>query len=156
MAQKTFVAGDVLTASDVNTYLAGEGGAWTTYTPTLTQSGAVTKTVTYARYARFGRLIVFIVRLDVTGTGSANNAITISLPVTASVADVTIPGGGFVRDNSATTNYPGVSYLASTTTVSLIPTASNTNGVSIGQAEMTAALANTDVVEMAGVYEAAS
>ncbi len=28
----------------------GAGGGWTSYTPTLTQSSAVTKTVTYAKY----------------------------------------------------------------------------------------------------------
>ena len=87
MAQKTSWNGAALTESDINTYLSGEGGAWTTWTPTLTQSGTVTATVTSAVYGRWGRLIVGQFRLSVTGTGTGSNAVTVSLPVTSARED---------------------------------------------------------------------
>src|SRR6476659_5653960 len=37
----------------------GASGAWTSWTPTLVQSSAVTKTVTYAKYEKIGRKVSF-------------------------------------------------------------------------------------------------
>jgi hypothetical protein len=155
MAQKTWVAGDVVTAADTNTYLSGEGGAWSTWTPTLSQSGTVTCTVTHAKYARYGRFIVFYTALTATGTGTGAAAVTLSLPTAAASSGHVIPGGGLLFDATANLNYPGVSYLSSTTAVALVPTTAPGNGV-IGIVEFTAALANGDLIQMSGAYEAAS
>ena len=58
----TFSAGAVLTAAQLNAItndlkalLPLDQVAWTTWTPTLTQTGAVTKTVTYAKYTQVGK-----------------------------------------------------------------------------------------------------
>jgi hypothetical protein len=155
MAQKTFVDGDVLPASDINTYLMGEGGAWTSYTPTVTQSGAVTVTNTRSRYARYGRTIIVSVRLAVTGSGTAGNAITVTLPVTAASTDGVAPGSGLVFDFSGSAEHKGLPYLASTTTFAMSPTASTATGA-IGQTGFTAALAANDVIVAGFIYEAAS
>lgn len=156
MAQKTFVAGDVLTASDVNTYLMHEGGAWSTWTPTLTQSGTVTCTVGHAVYGRAGRLIYCIFSLTATGTGTGSNQVTVSLPVTAARSGMAV-GQGIIYDASATANHTANIALASTTTLNF-----NGHGVNgpadirLGVYGFTAALANNDVVAGSFFYEAAS
>ena len=54
------------------------GAAWETWTPTVTQSGSVTCTVTYAKYAQIQKLVVASAYLTVTGTGTANNPVLVS------------------------------------------------------------------------------
>lgn len=63
--------------------LVAPWGAWTTYTPTVTQSGTVNKTVTRAAWMRIGRLVFVQWALSMTGAGTGNNVITVSLPVAA-------------------------------------------------------------------------
>lgn len=146
-----------LTNSLLSTASGELGGAWSTYVPVLVQSGAVTATVTRATYMRIGRTIHFQVNLAVTGTGSASNAVTVSLPVTAAASGFMIPGGGHIGDASTSTNYPGLTWLQSTTTVALFAAAvtSATLAYPLGQTSFTAALANGDAVTVAGTYEAA-
>lgn len=55
-------------------------GRWRDYTPTLTQSGAVTNTATVARYCRIGQLVNLEIYLAITGTGTTNNSILVGLP----------------------------------------------------------------------------
>ena len=152
MAQKTFVDGDVLTASDINTYLSGEGGAWTSFTPTVGQSGAVTVTNTRSRYARYGRTIHFTISLSVTGSGTGGNNILISLPVTAASAGEAMPGTGVVVDTSAGLTYVGWSYIQSTTECLILTDV----GTALGAAVFTAALASGDTIKISGTYEAAA
>jgi hypothetical protein len=155
MAQKTWVAGDVVTAADTNTYLSGEGGAWTAWTPTVTQLGAVSVTVTSAVYGRWGRMIVGHLRLSVTGTGTAANAVTVSLPVTSARASVPVGSGG-VYDVSATLNYTGNVSLSSTTAFVFEPQGLGVSANPIGVAGFTAALAAGDIIQAFFQYEAAS
>lgn len=158
----TWVAGAVLTAAQLNAQLRDNLNAafplavdaWTTYTPTLVQSGAVTKTATYAKYQRVGRLIVAQVNLAVTGAGTAANAVAIGLPVTAATSDL-IVGTGNLFDQSANLTYKGLAYLASTTTVWLLATNTTAN-TALGVDAFTAALANLDAVRMTVTYEAAT
>lgn len=128
---------------------------WTSYTPTLTQSGAVTKTVTYAKYQRVGRLITVTCFLTVTGSGTANNPVIVGLPVAAASSTTNLPMGTmFVFDNG-TAWYHGVCLLSTTTSVWGLANADN---VYLGQTggDFAAALANTDVVGINVTYEAAS
>lgn len=163
---KTWVAGDILTAAQLNAELRDAllGAfplgppdlAWTAYTPTLTQSATVTKTVTYAKYTKTGRKVTVNVRLAVTGAGTASNAILIGLPVPAATASFVPCGIGWVLDSSAARNYTGVAVLSSTTAVSII---ANNDPAELGAAgglNMTAALASPDTVNMSVTYEAAS
>lgn len=157
MAAKTSWNGAALTESDINTYLAGEGGAWRTYTPTLTQSGTVAATVTRAVWARYGRTIHFQVTLAVTASGTANNQVTVSLPATAASSGFTIIGGGYLTDATGPSNYAGITYLASTTTAGLQSTSSTALGLlGFTGTPFTAALASGDTVNISGTYEAAS
>lgn len=159
---RTWVAGEYPTAAQFNANIRDNQNAafplgvdaWTTFTPTLTQSGAVTKTVTYAKYQRVGRLIVVNVLLTCTGSGSAANQVIVGLPVTAALNSTIAPiGTMMVADQSAGLNYTGALALASTTTVyGLVHAAGNVLGVS----GFAAALASGDTVGYQAVYEAAS
>ena len=171
MPRKTFVSGDVLTAADMNllaqdgeilnsslnTATGEVGGAWASYVPTLTQSAAVTCTVDRAVWTRIGKTVHFMVKLTVTGTGTANNAVTVSLPATAASSDRIISGGGYIADLSATSSFPGFAYLLTTTTVVLYNSFSNPQPTQYGLggtgSGFTAALANTDIVSISGTYE---
>lgn len=125
---------------------------WTSYTPTLVQSGAVTKTVTYAKYRSFGGVVEVLVYLTVTGAGSAGNAIAVGLPVTGAASTRMILGSGLIS-HTGTANYPVLVENLSTTTVDFWrsdqpPTAR------VG-ADPSFALANTDFITFQAVYEAA-
>ena len=156
MAQKTAWTGAVLTESDINTYLMHEGGAWSTYTPTLTQSATPTKTVTIGRYARIGRTIVGTVSLAVTSSGTAANAVLVGLPV-ASIAyavNGSALGVGTIFDTSASSFYTGALIYVSTTTAAIY----GGGGVAsaLGITQFTAAIASGDVVTYNFCYEAAT
>jgi hypothetical protein len=149
----TFTSGQILTAAQMNEI--GEnlniiGGPWTSYTPTLTQSVAVTKTVTYAKYVQTGNFVWVQVRLTATGAGIGNNAITVSLPVAASET-AGVSGAAFVLDANVN-NYVGTARGLTTTTVSFFQ--NQGGGTAIGQSP-NFALANTDVVQFSAFYEAA-
>jgi hypothetical protein len=101
------------------------GGAWVSYTPTLTQSGAVTKTVTYAKFTQINKLCICNVRLEVTGAGTANNAITITLPLTCSSSANVRIGTALFYDGSTTISYNGAVQLLSTTTAAILPDVTN-------------------------------
>lgn len=98
---------------DVSTAL----GQWTDYTPTVTQSVTVSKTVTYSRYVKLGRTVIFEFYLVATSSGTATHALTVTLPVTA--AQSALPVGMFYWYTTVGTdlNYVNPAYLASTTTM---------------------------------------
>lgn len=126
---------------------------WTSYTPTLTQAGSVSKTVNYARYFKLGRFVVAQCSLAVTGSGSSATAVTVSLPVTAATSNI-IVGTFYLVDATGPTVYIGAAALASTGTVAGV--ANGTNGNALGVAGFTAALASGDAVFMSITYEAVS
>ena len=156
MAQKTSWTGATLTESDINLYLGGEGGAWTTWTPAITQSGSVTATVTHAVYGRWGRLIIANFRLAVTGSGTGANAVTVTLPVNAARANMVVGTGG-VFDSSATLGYSGTVFLPSASSMDYRQHGTGTaTDNRLGIAGFTAGLASGDVVDAFLMYEAAS
>lgn len=156
-----WASGQILTAAALNTeqsdldtvqgYFPLGAGVWTAYTPTLTQGGAVTKTVTSARYMRVGRSIFGQVALAVTGPGTAANAVLVGLPVQA--AAVVCFGSGWILDASAGQFYAGVSYPSSALASGLLIG----NGAGVvnvaGIAAFTAALASGDSIQMNFNYE---
>lgn len=156
MADKTSWTGGPVTESDINTYLAHTGGAWNTYTPVVTQSGVVTINtgLLIARWHRTGRMINFSTYITLSGSGSASNRITVSLPVTAATGAYGVGVGGVV-DVSTGNVYAGTSVLNTTTTAVIAwPTASA--DPYLGVAGFTAALASGDIVYVSGTYEAAT
>lgn len=161
-APRTWVAGDVLTAAQLNQHLRDQLlaafplgiDAWTSFTPTLTQSGAVTKTVNYAKYQRIGRTIIAQYDLTMTGAGTTANAVLVGLPVAAAYSATNIYiGSGAIIDASTTTLYTGEWALASANTVQM----------NIDQASFSPwglapnlALASGDVIRLHVIYEAAT
>lgn len=89
--------------------------AWTDWTPSVTQSGSVTVTVTRAKYLQLGKFFIAFADLAVTGSGTTNNAITVSSPVTAAANPGTM--GSFRYFDSGTGNYAGTVQGSSTTAV---------------------------------------
>lgn len=61
----------------------GPLGAWTAYTPTVTQSATITKSVTYGFYMRVGRTIHGVFFLTASSAGTAGNNVQVGLPVAA-------------------------------------------------------------------------
>jgi hypothetical protein len=155
---RTYTAAAVLTAAQLNetrdnlkALLPLDALAWTSYTPTLTQLGAVTKTVTYAKYTRLANCVIVRCVLACTGSGTANNLITVSLPVTASQASDIPCGVGYVK---ATNWFPGEAITSTTTTIAFIDT-SQAVAVGLGQTGSSAggALASGNTVGFQAAYE---
>ena len=97
---------------------------WTTYSPTVTQSGAVTKTVTYCKYKSYGGTLDVSGYLTMTGAGTIGNTITVSLPSGiqfATTTELTI-GEGRITDASVPSTWPVLVQIASATTVKFIRT----------------------------------
>jgi hypothetical protein len=115
----TFTSGQVLTAAELNT-----AGVWQGYTPTWTQSVAITKTVDFARYTQLNKFVRGSIKMTATSAGTANNKILVGLPVNAA-ANNFIMGTLFLFDASpATAKYRwGLSsaLYESATTMSFTP-----------------------------------
>lgn len=127
-------------------------GAWTAYTPTLTQSGTVTKTVDSARYTQVGKTITAQVYLTVTGSGTGGVGVLVGLPVTAKNASCS--GNGWLLDTSAGRFYAGSTYMSPgfTTVGIMIGDAAGVTNIA-GAAGFTAGLASGDIITMTFSYE---
>lgn len=154
MAQKTFVDNDVLTASDINTYLSHEGGAWTAYTATVSQgvSTNISKITNYSNYARAGRMITWTFHLVLSASGTAGSGVSITLPV-AAVNSSGVVGAGIILDNSTGTRYTGSWVGISTSTIMLV---SDATGNNVWGAVPSIAVATADQLQGSITYEAAS
>jgi len=139
----TWSPGDILTADDLNAI-----GAWTSYTPTLSQSGDRTATVNYASYCKINKLCFVNVDLTCTTTGSAGNAIGVTIPFTAASNQDAV-GFGIFYDDSAT-DVRLLSVKTGTTSVSFFAEDSTT--LVLG-ATPSVALGNGDVVSFSIMYE---
>lgn len=140
----TFWNGSLVTAG----IIASE--QWISFTPTLTQTGTVTNTITYARYQKLGRVITANCQLAVTGSGSGGVKVQITLPVSPAFSTNQIVGSFWLVDQSAATNYSGIALSESGGPVIGIP---NSVAAGLGQASFTAALASGDTVGYAITYE---
>lgn len=137
---------------EIYTQLLAKLGAWTSYTPTLTQSATIGKTVTYARYVKLGRLVIAQGVLVATSSGSSNNIIQIGIPVPA--VQTLIPVGQLWWVASGV-YYPVAAALGTSTTfVGLIPATS----LNLGQtfAGYDNQVASGDTLAYSVVYESAS
>ena len=125
------------------------GAAWVDYTPTLTQSATVTKTVVIARYCQFQKTIIGQLVLNATSAGTAGNAVQIGLPIAARTAGAVL-GSGYIYDASTNTIYGGPFYAFSGTTMAMFYQTGNPWGISPN-----IALANTDQISLIFSYEIA-
>lgn len=132
-------------------------GAWTSWTPVVTQSATPTLTATGSRYMRIGRLIIATVNCAITSAGTAANDVVISLPVAAAGAATTfLTGTCMIEDTSAAARYVGTGVMVSATTFKLVPTAASVGtALFLGSNTFTAALANGDFIYGTVMYEAA-
>ena len=130
--------------------------AWTNFTPTWTQSTTIACTVTYARYIKQGRSVTCEGALVATGAGTANNVMTVTLPVTAATSGLMVGVGRFY--DSGVTNYPLLTEIATTTTLDFhdaSATYTNAFGGS-GGSSFSSAVSAGDTIFWSAVYEAAS
>jgi hypothetical protein len=155
------------TQADTNCDTVYSGSAWSTqgpmyggglaWTPAVTQSGSVTVTVNQASYFRMGRMVTAFFFLSVTGTGTASNAITITLPVNAQYSSFVVPCGNAILLDASTTNlYTAVARLASATTFVMYNSSTPSADPRLGVGGFTAALASGDQISGMLVYEAAA
>lgn len=161
---KTWVAGDVLTAAQLNAELRDAllaifplgppDVAWTAFTPTLTQGVTVTKTVTYARYMKVGRTVLAQVRLAVTGAGTAGTKISAGLPPPAGASDGPVGVFHFV-DASFPNNYTGMGLMEGGNSVIGMPSGF-VAGFGQTSSQTAVALASGDTISYAVCYEATS
>lgn len=119
----TWTVGEQITAdllNDIRDFMLALSGAWTSWTPTVSQGTAtsIAKTVTYAKYVRVGRFVVCQWNLAITENGGGSGAIRISLPVTAATSALEGCSGTYYNQDGS--KYKGVLRLASTTTVEYV------------------------------------
>ncbi len=131
--------------------------AWSTYSPTVTQSGTITSfSTTNARYVYHNQHTVqAMVYLTVNNAGGAAgaNAITITLPVTVANSTAGTPlGTGWVFDSSTGLIYMGHAIIQDATHVAMYHSPSTVNNY-LGANGFTAALATNDILAFNITYE---
>lgn len=91
------------------------------WNPTVTQSATLARTTDDGWYGMSGKRVVAACRITVNAGGTAGNAITLSLPITAAYANATaspVAGTGIIID-TGTALYQGAVVLPTTTTCAL-------------------------------------
>lgn len=174
MPRKTFVAGDVLTAADMNllaqdgyidntdlaTTAGQPGGAWASYTPTTTNT---TNTTNTGKYMQLGKTVFFTAKITCNASVTMTAPVTITLPVTAAAAPEVGQFVGHAFDTSESRVFPINASASTTTTLTLAATAESRNynfltniGGTGGTAiPFEASFASGDTVTISGFYEAA-
>ena len=112
MGYYSFTAGEVLSASTLNTVTGVSG--WTAYTPTPTNVTTGNGTYDFAYY-QIGKTVFVRGRFTLGTTSAVSGAVTFSLPVTA--AGTVNYGSAILR--AAATDYVGIATTPTTTTVLL-------------------------------------
>ena len=144
------------TDTDRGYYYNGGWQVWfippTSYTPAIVQSGAVANTVTFAQYHQHFRTVHVNFAVAITGSGTASNIITVSLPVNAAASQTNF-GLAQLYDVSATTRYISLAeyYTAST----FVMVHDTSGGTGLGAGGFTAALASGDGISGMVTYVAA-
>jgi hypothetical protein len=142
----TWSAGDILTAADLNAI-----GAFSSYTPVLAQSGTRSATVDYAEFCQINKVCIANVQLTCTTTGSAGNAITVTLPVAATGGGDINFGSGYFFDSSLTdVRLISVTRSTSTTAKFFVEESASTAGLG---SSPSLALGANDVISFSIVYE---
>jgi len=150
----TFTSGQVLTAAELNS-----AGAWQAYTPTWTQSVAITKTVNWARYTQLGKWVQVSIKMTASSAGTANNKILVGLPVNASANNYLMGSAYFYRASPFDTGNPIFAIYDSASTVAFQTTVSSETAPSSSQMGLTSSVAdftvaNGDIIQVNLTYEA--
>ena len=104
--------GQVLTAATMNSI----GAAAETYSPIVSQPAGIAGTVNLAKYQQVQKIVHVYLKVTLTGTGTAGNVLSCTLPVSAAYTNSSCGSGGLF-DVSATTMYGGWFYLLNASTV---------------------------------------
>lgn len=147
---------DIYTGSAFSTLIAPAHGAWTSWTPTVTQSASVSGS-SGSYYIRIGRLIIASLYFAPSSSGTAANDIVITLPVTARGGTTVVYAGPAVtiEDTSATSRFTGVPVMVSTTTFKVMANVASTTAY-MGSTTFTAAITTGDFIYGQLMYEAAA
>lgn len=155
---RTWVAGEVVTAANLNTHLRDNmkaiGDPWTAYTPTWSSTGTVPTIGNGTQtgfYVQAGKLIHFRLKITAGSTTTyGTGAYLFGLPVPAtSIGTDALDLTGYVFDASATARAFRSGYLSGGNVV-----LADQSGVVVS-ATVPFALANGDSLSVAGTYEAA-
>jgi hypothetical protein len=150
----TFTSGQVLTAAELNS-----AGEWQSYTPTWTQSVAITKTVNWARYTQLNKFVQVQIRMTATGAGTANNKVLVGLPVNASADNYLMGSAYFADGGQSGTGYPLFATFNSASTIAFYSTYNTEVDPSLGEMGLTTSqldltIASSDVMQIMLTYEA--
>jgi hypothetical protein len=159
---KDWSTSEVLTAALLDTHLrdnmdylnqefVAKLGQWTSFVPTWTQSATISKTVTYSRYIKIGRLVNWQFMLDPTSNGTAGNAVVLTLPVNCAQGGNLPVGNAFIFN--ATNNLVIVPVTSSATTLTFL----NSGAGGTGSAGFyTAQVLSTHALQGCVTYESAA
>lgn len=149
--RRTLVHDDFLGIGEVTTVDTLQD--WTDYTPTLTQSGTVSKTITRARYRRMDDICFVEIDLAVTGSGTAGVAVEIGLPFSTGMATGSyLAGTGVITNASASSEkYVGAPRVSASNKFTLQGAAQSVANP-LGVDTFTEALANGDAVRASFWY----
>jgi hypothetical protein len=125
---------------------------WISYTPTITQGSAVTKTVTYAKYRIEGSVCHAQVSVSLTGAGGAGSVIQVSLPINSSTAVYRNVGSAAIYRSAVTTYLVGGAFFDSVG-ASYVVFAVNTSTTNFAGGSPSFALANNDAIVFNISYE---
>jgi hypothetical protein len=125
------------------------GAAWETWTPAVTQTGAVACTTTGSKYTQINKLVIASTYVTVTGAGTGGSAVFCTVPLTAA-ATTQVVTYGYIYDASAATVYNVTGILNSTIRVGLYYQSGNEWGIAPN-----IALAVNDQLRFVTIYEAA-
>lgn len=160
------VEGMVMYEDDTDALYTYNGSSWVsiatlgseyTYTPVVTQSATPTITVNDASYQKVGRRVLGTVLVSVSsGTGTAGNAVTCTLPVNIGTSNGIALGHGYLFDSSASSYYPCIAYRSGTATCSFVRTAHEGTTPFLGVSGFSAALATGDILTFTFSYPAST
>jgi hypothetical protein len=149
----TFVNGVSLKADEANDFFT-----WTTFSPVVTQSNTPSLGgVVIARYAMVNKLVFVNFSATITGTGTSNNSIQFTLPVTASSSSIRVVGSAIFRDFSNSNDFIlGIPVLSSTTACRFLSNTSTSMTTYIGLTNgPNLVLSPDDSISVRLMYEAA-
>lgn len=130
-----------------------ESSEWVDWTPTVTQTGNVTKTITYARYIIIdsGKVTVSC-KMLITGTGTAGSIIVVSgIPISAKYTGDSVCVGSAIIKDTGTAFYECAVEMSTATTIRFL----GYNVVDYVGAVPNFGLAANDIISFTITYEKA-
>lgn len=162
----TWVSGAILTAAQLNQQLRDNldaiGGAWTSFTPTMSNGWSLGNATVTSRYIKAGRLVIFSAHIKMGSTTTFGaGALRVALPATSTAAK----GDGWLTDiqafslDAGVSTYPFWAKQYDTNTLEFY--VMNASGTYLGGASTVTntvpfTWATNDELWFSGTYEAAS